>query len=275
MWRCLWRSLQITSCCGWMSVGPHRPPSPTLHRDWLTVWFITGQNISLLLLLIIYKTPHPLFCHPPPPAVWTTPPSPSWTWTSWSLDKTGRAQPSATASTCSASSRSLTSFTCTAPCSCVSWTTWSPACLSAPPHTVNQHHGLFRFHASEWIFKMSPTELQLGEEEGSIEGTSSPQPPVLWAHQGWNAKQTSVQSVFLFLSKLPQSSDFYCCSQNIWSETVSETFSGMLTTVVLPVASVWTLCFFLAILITVAKAGKRRMTKMDEFWQLSCCWWQK
>ncbi|XP_013889501.1 zona pellucida glycoprotein d [Austrofundulus limnaeus] len=41
--------------------------------------------------------------------------------------------------------------------------------------------------------------------------------------------------------------------------------SSMLTTVVLPVASVWTLCFFLAILITVAKAGKRRITKMDEF----------
>ncbi|XP_017274422.1 zona pellucida glycoprotein d [Kryptolebias marmoratus] len=41
--------------------------------------------------------------------------------------------------------------------------------------------------------------------------------------------------------------------------------SSVLTAVVLPVAGVWTLCFFLVVLITVVKAGNRRIVKMDEF----------
>ncbi|KAM6937365.1 zona pellucida glycoprotein d [Xenentodon cancila] len=40
--------------------------------------------------------------------------------------------------------------------------------------------------------------------------------------------------------------------------------SSLLTTVVLPVAGVWTLGFFLTILITVAKAGSRRIAKAEE-----------
>ncbi|XP_030281476.1 zona pellucida glycoprotein d [Sparus aurata] len=40
--------------------------------------------------------------------------------------------------------------------------------------------------------------------------------------------------------------------------------SSMLTAVVLPVAAVWTVCFFLIILITVAKAGSRRLTHTEE-----------
>uniref|UniRef100_A0A3Q2P7M3 Uromodulin-like n=1 Tax=Fundulus heteroclitus TaxID=8078 RepID=A0A3Q2P7M3_FUNHE len=39
--------------------------------------------------------------------------------------------------------------------------------------------------------------------------------------------------------------------------------SNILTTVVLPVAAVWTLCFFLTVLISVAKAGSRRITKPE------------
>uniref|UniRef100_A0A3P8TY13 Zona pellucida glycoprotein d n=1 Tax=Amphiprion percula TaxID=161767 RepID=A0A3P8TY13_AMPPE len=40
--------------------------------------------------------------------------------------------------------------------------------------------------------------------------------------------------------------------------------SSILTTVVLPVAGVWTVGFFLIILITVAKAGSRRLAQMEE-----------
>ncbi|XP_054476668.1 zona pellucida glycoprotein d isoform X2 [Anoplopoma fimbria] len=40
--------------------------------------------------------------------------------------------------------------------------------------------------------------------------------------------------------------------------------SSILATVVLPVAGVWTVGFFLIILITVAKAGSRRLTKTEE-----------
>lgn len=40
--------------------------------------------------------------------------------------------------------------------------------------------------------------------------------------------------------------------------------SGLLTSVVLPVAAVWALGFFLTILVTVAKAGSRRVAKIEE-----------
>ncbi|RVE72344.1 hypothetical protein OJAV_G00060990 [Oryzias javanicus] len=40
--------------------------------------------------------------------------------------------------------------------------------------------------------------------------------------------------------------------------------SGLLTSVVLPVAAVWALGFFLAVLVIVAKAGSRRIAKMEE-----------
>uniref|UniRef100_A0A3Q2VRQ2 Zona pellucida glycoprotein d n=1 Tax=Haplochromis burtoni TaxID=8153 RepID=A0A3Q2VRQ2_HAPBU len=40
--------------------------------------------------------------------------------------------------------------------------------------------------------------------------------------------------------------------------------SGVLLAVVLPVAAVWTLGFFLIILITVAKAGRKRLAKIEE-----------
>lgn len=41
--------------------------------------------------------------------------------------------------------------------------------------------------------------------------------------------------------------------------------SGILATVVLPVVAVWTMGFFLIVLITVAKAGSRRLTKNQAY----------
>lgn len=40
--------------------------------------------------------------------------------------------------------------------------------------------------------------------------------------------------------------------------------SGILTAVVLPVAGVWTVGFFLIVLVTVAKAGSRRLAQMEK-----------
>lgn len=66
-----------------------------------------------------------------------------------------------------------------------------------------------------------------------------------------------------------ESSCFSCTSLSRFSKRFS--VSGLLTTVVLPVAAVWALGFFLTVLVTVAKAGSRRIAKMEERWRPCGC----
>lgn len=139
MWR--WRSwsLQISSCSASTSVGPHRLPSRTLQRDPFTFCFWTGQNsswhpqfISVLSFHYKLRSSHSYLSFPSlHPGVWTTKLFPFLTRARDSRAVTEKAPPFATALTCFASRPSLTTSICTAPCSCVSQTTTSPARLWA------------------------------------------------------------------------------------------------------------------------------------------------